>query len=192
MWHWKNHAKYTKYQTYPVFINAKKRAWNKAVHSSKHLFNEKLFGILNQGVKNAYKDKLNDESQTFTSSTYVFWSKLWIPSPQLLVSQFWMVDCIGDWQDQRNARYKGSINVIPFSPIKCVCTNFVKKLEFYKWPTCIKHSTKRVVLDVVYSIVVARREPHAWYGMENCVMELQDHGFPEFWNTALGQHLTTR
>ena len=68
----------------------------------------------------------------------------------------------------------------------------MKKLEFYKWPTCIKHSTKRVVLDVVYSIVVARREPHAWYGMENCVMELQDHGFPEFWNTALGQHLTTR
>lgn len=132
----------------------KKRAWNKAVHSSKHLFNEKLFGILNQGIKNAYKDKLNDESQTFTSSTYVFSSKLWIPSPQLLVSQFWMVDCIGDWQDQRNARYKGSINVIPFSPIKCVCTNFVKKLEFYKWPTCIKPSTKIVVLDVVYSIVV--------------------------------------
>ena len=47
-----------------------------AVHSSKHLFNEKLFGILNQGIKNAYKDKLNDESQTFTSSTYVFSSKL--------------------------------------------------------------------------------------------------------------------
>ena len=32
-------------------------------------------GILNQGIKNAYKDKLNDESQTFTSSTYVFSSK---------------------------------------------------------------------------------------------------------------------
>lgn len=59
---------------------------------------------------------------------------------------------------KENTRYMGSINIIPFWPIKCACTNFVKKLEFHKWLTCFEYSAKIVVLDIIYSIVVSRQE----------------------------------
>ena len=71
----------------------------------------------------------------------------------------------------------GTVNVIPFWPVKCACADFVKKLEFHKLLTCFKYSAKIVVFDVVYSIVVSRQDSPGRNGMESFVMEFKIMAF---------------
>ena len=109
---------YNKYQTYPVLSMLKKELETRQFILETPFLQAAFWNFKSRNKKkvHTWKDHLNDGSQKFPFSTYVFSSKPWILSPQLLISQFWMVDCIGDWQDQRKCKKYGSISVIPSWP----------------------------------------------------------------------------